>query len=210
MKNSIRTTELSTDKPKNLLKKESIAVLAGVSLLLTGNTSFAKTHKHSSTDETIKYSQAATEADEGGRFGLGFSTIGFNGLQNSSFTGVYTMNRDDLLQGFFSIPQTTPFNMGGAVLFKHTLVSSSNAGFHVGGGFGLASINNGGFSGANLGLNFALVAGFHFELPGVPHVVVHLDGGPNFSLINTNPNSQTNFSMTALSPALGASVLYLF
>jgi hypothetical protein len=59
-------------------------------------------------------------------------------------------------------------------------------------------------------MNISAIGGFHFELPGISHVMFHLDGGPTFNLVNTSPNTTTNFQVGALSPALGASVVYVF
>ena len=143
------------------------------------------------------------------RFGFGFSTIGFTGINGPSLTGLYDLNADDVLQGFFSVPQTSPFEMGFALLFKHTTLKSQTSGFHLGGGIGLSNLTNVGLASSYMGMNFTLVAGFHFEIPGVPSVVVHLDGGPSYQVLNTNP-SQTSLQIGPLSAALGASILYHF
>lgn len=178
-------------------------------------------HKHSpklvsESAGSVHYSQAAPDSpnpeSEPFRFGLGFST-----LQNvipqrtGTLTGIFNFNSLDALQLFLAIPQTSPaFNLGGAVFYKRTIAESQNAGFHLGGGVGLADVSQSGVTGANFGMNFTVLAGFHFQLPSIPHIVVHLDGGPSFSFYNTSPTSKTNFTLTPLSPALGLSILYFF
>jgi hypothetical protein len=170
-------------------------------------------HKGShSDDNSIEYSQSAESSynmSSETHYGLGFSTI-----QNSlpggaaALTGIVEFERVNAVQAFFSIPTTTPFNIAGVVLYKRTIVTSKGAGFHLGGGFGLASVNQG--YGASFLMNLTAVAGFHFEMPGIPHVLVHLDGGPSLNLFNSSPTTGTSFQVGALSPALGASVLYVF
>jgi hypothetical protein len=152
------------------------------------------------------------------RVALGFSTFqsglpsGAFYLNGTSLTGIFEFSRTDLVQIFLAIPTTSPFNIGGSAFLKHTLVEHQTSGFHVGAGIGMANINgSGGVSGPNLAMSFSAIGGFHFEMPGVPHVLVHLDGGATFYFVNTSPNNSTNsFNLNALSPALGASVLYAF
>jgi len=201
------------------MKKMNLVNLTVMSFLgfsIVADAASARTTTHRRTEESsIEYSQSATEStystSKGLRVGLGFSTVQ-NSLPGSTaaLTGIFDFDRSNMLQAFFSIPSTSPFNIAGVVLYKRTIAESRGAGFHLGGGFGLASVNDGGVAGANFAMNVAAVAGFHFELPGVPHVNVHLDGGPSFNLINTSPSTYTNFQVGALSPALGASVMYIF
>src|SRR5689334_15121759 len=47
-------------------------------------------------------------------FALGFSTFNMVGsLDNASLTALFNMNSLDTLQVFFSLPRTTPFEIGG-------------------------------------------------------------------------------------------------
>src|SRR6185312_4797178 len=110
----------------------------------------------------------------------------------------------DTIQGFFSIPLTNPFNLGANFFYKRTVAESHGAGFHVGGGFGMADTNLG--TGASFSLHLTAIVGLHLEIPGVEHVTIHLDGGPAYNLVNTSPITTTGFQVSALSPALGASV----
>ncbi len=167
--------------------------------------------------ESIQYSQSSTEAGNSasiaqkGRISVGFSTIQSTIPGSSAaLTSIYDLTRADALQGFFSIPNTSPFNIGFALFYKRTVAQSRGAGFHIGGGLGLASINGESIQGPAFAMTLSALAGFHFELPGISHVNVHLDGGPTFVLINTSPNTTTNFQVGALSPALGASIVYIF
>lgn len=169
-------------------------------------------------EKPLVYHQAAPRSTyfgstAGGKeatWGLGFSTIQ-NTLPGGSAAITAILNVDELntLQGFFYLPATSPFNIGALFLYKRTVTESRGAGFHIGGGLGMANVNDG-VSGASFALNLNAVAGFHFELPGIPHVMVHLDGGPSLNVVNTSPTTTTNFQIAALSPALGASVLYVF
>ncbi|MEO5968805.1 MAG: hypothetical protein ABIQ95_02670 [Bdellovibrionia bacterium] len=81
------------------------------------------------------------------------------------------------------------------------------AGFHVGGGIGIGNVAT--FNTSNLGFGLNLLGGFHFEVPGASHVMVSFDGGPSFNLIASTPSS-TSFQVSAFSPALGASIIYIF
>ncbi len=149
-------------------------------------------------------------AERASSLGAGFSTIQ-NAVPGNvpAFTITYDLASTDLLQGFFSIPQTNFLNLGGALFYKHTLTQSRGAGFHIGAGAGLGILNTG--LGGTFSMSLTALGGFHFQLPGIPHIIVHLDGGPNFTVLNTNPiATQTNFQFGGLSPALGASILYLF
>ncbi len=161
-------------------------------------------------DSSLSYSQAAPEstysASKPMNYALGFSTIQSTiPGSTSAITGIVDFDRYNTLQAFFSIPSTSPyFNIGGAAIYKRTIAESRGAGFHVGGGLGMANQNN------NFAMNLSAVGGFHFELPGLSHVMVHLDGGPTLALVNPLPGATTSLQMGALSAALGASILYVF
>lgn len=172
-----------------------------------------------SDESSITYRRSEPESSSHSeRFALGFSTFqsglpaGATYFNGTSLTGIWELDRLNMIQIFFAIPRTSPFNIGGSAFFKHSLVEHQTSGFHVGAGIGMASINGtGGVAGANFAMSFSAIGGFHFELPGVPHVLVHLDGGATYYFVNTSPSTSTNdFNLNALSPALGASVLYAF
>ena len=191
---------------------KNITLLVTVSLFAVSYTAEAR-DKSTRSDNSVRYTQAASESiyssRGAGNFGLGFSTIQATVPGGTSaITATIDLSRVDALQAFFSIPQTSPFNIGAAVLYKRTIAESRGAGFHIGGGLGMGNINTG--FGSAFAMNFSAVGGFHFEMPGIPHISVHLDGGPTFNLITTSPSTTTNFQIAALSPALGASILYIF
>jgi hypothetical protein len=151
-------------------------------------------------------SEAEVSVSESKRFGLGFSTLQsiIPGGSASSIAGFLALDNINSISVFLSLPTTSPFSFGLAGLFKRTISGNKAAGFHVGGGVGVSNIVS-----SSLGLGLNILGGIHFELPGAPQVLVNLDGGPSLSLISSSP-SQTSFSITAFSPALGASVVYLF
>jgi len=140
------------------------------------------------------------------QFGIGFSTItqAMTGGNDTSITGTIDFLPMETIQVFLGIPQTTTgFGIGGGALFKRTLAGSHETGFHIGGGMGLAVINT------VFRMNFSLIAGVHFSLPGLPQIRVHLDGGPSIT-VNASSPTTSNFQLSSLSSALGASVVYIF
>lgn len=143
------------------------------------------------------------------RFGLGFATVQsvIPGSAAGTVTGFFELDKMNSVQAFLSLPSTSPFSFGVAGLYKHTISGNKASGFHIGGGIGIANIAT--LNSSTLGLGLNLLGGIHFELPGAPQILVNLDGGPSFTLISSSP-SQSNFQLAAFSPALGASVVYLF
>jgi hypothetical protein len=211
------------------MKQTKLVILGILLSIIALPAAEAREHTHkkrtSHAEEAIEYGQAAPEsvytATRADQFGLGFSTYqNAPTNQNSStligtaaITGIYNLSNLDQIQGFFSIPQTSPFNVTFGSLYKRTISQYKGAGFHVGGGFGLGNYNTTTYndqSASSFTLGISAIGGFHFEMPGVNHILVQLDGGPFFTLVNTSPNAKTNFQVGALSPALGASVLYVF
>ena len=190
-----------------------VTLILFTSLGLLGGPAEAKERhsRHHASLEQITLQQAAAESsDETSHFGLGFSTYSGALSTNvfpsfsSAITGILEFSSKDSLQVFFSLPRTDGgLALGGAGLYKRTISQGQNAGFHVGGGLGMATTNG------TFGLSITAIGGFHFNLPGVSKVQVHLDGGPSFTLQNSTP-SRTDFSLAALSPAFGASILYRF
>ena len=170
----------------------------------------SKSHSHQSSE--VHYSQAeASSSSKNYSLQLGLSTItnaanlrGATALTagGTSITALIELTHLDMIQAFVSIPTTlTHFNLDVLGMYKRTILDDGNYGFHVGAGFGLGTFQS------DFILNFMGVAGFHFEVPGAPHMKIHLDAGPSLTLINSTP-SQTSFQIGALSPALGLSVLY--
>lgn len=160
----------------------------------------------------VHYSQAeASSSNKNYSLQLGLSTItsapNLRGATSiaaggTSITALLELTHLDSLQAFISIPTTlTDFNLDVLGMYKRTILDDGSYGIHVGAGFGLGALQS------NLIVTFMGVAGLHFEVPGAPHVKIHLDAGPSLTLINSTP-SQTSFQIGALSPALGLSVLY--
>ena len=175
------------------------------------------------TQNVVRYSQAeSVSTSQAYKLQVGLSTITnapANYSQRSvtggtSITGLMEISKTDSIQAFFAIPSTSGLSVDALGLYKKTLIDDGSYGLHVGAGFGLGILNSpapailaAGQSSSNLVLNFVGVAGIHFEVPGAPHLKIHLDGGPSITIINSTP-SQTSFQLGGLSPALGLSVLY--
>lgn len=206
----------------NMTKAETVFALAVAVLVASSPLAHAKSSKLKAakgrevTETPIQYTQSSAsvtsiEQGEEIKYAVGFSTVQ-NAVPGSTaaITGMIQLTPVDTFQAFFTIPSTSPFEIGGAGLYKRTIASSKGAGFHVGGGLGLGSISGKAAGGNFFSMNLSVIGGFHFELPGIPHVVAHLDGGPAFSLVTTDPSTTTNFQVGALSAALGASIVYLF
>ncbi len=175
-----------------------------------------KKYGNRQNDSSVKYRQSAPESAEtysnDKSFALGYSTIALPFQDGfGSITGLCKWDRLDAIQTFLTIPRTSPFNIAASVLYKRTVLESEGAGFHLGGGLGLGSANGG--TGGNFIMNMSAIAGFHFPVPGASQIMVHIDGGPNFTLYNIGSGAasttQTNFQMTPLSPALGLSIVYI-
>jgi hypothetical protein len=190
--------------------------IAGLTLVLSGGLNYAeakdKSHKHSE-ESSITYRRS--ERESGGdstksRYGFGFSTysLPIPGTSTAAMSGSIGLDNLNMIQVHLAIPGTSPgFNIGGSVFLKHTCYDVKGAGFHFGAGVGVADVNAGGNTGAHLELSFSAIGGVHFEVPGTSNLMVYLDGGPTFYLINTDP-SRSSFMLAPLSSALGASILY--
>ena len=141
------------------------------------------------------------------RWGVGFASATNIIGADSALAAWCEVSPGNAIQGYFSVMHTTPrgaFGVGG--IFKHTLVESQNAGLHIGGGLGIASVDNKTATGSAMGLFLNGVAGIHIELPSIPHVRIEFDGGPSFVSVDGN----SNFQIASVSPLLGITVLYMF
>lgn len=147
------------------------------------------------------YTPAATPT----RIGLGLATSEKITGSPTALTAMFDLRGDNWIQTYFSLPSTSPFQFGIAGLFKHTILETMNAGIHIGGGLGIGTLPNG-EGGHNFALAIDGVVGVHFAFPGASALRIDLDAGPSFQIVDGN----TNFSIGALSPALGLSVLYFF
>ena len=161
------------------------------------------------TSISVTSSDAFAESRRGGSgsgFSLGISTVEPAGTGNgTSVTGLFNFTAVDSLQVLFAIPTTTGnFNIFGSGLYKRTILGNKQAGLHVGGGVGAGAVAG------NFSFLVAALGGFHFDVPNLPQVSVHLDAGPAFQFTDTSPSTTTNFRVSALSSALGLSVFYNF
>ncbi len=166
-----------------------------------------------SQKQTVVYEQSAPSESTDMEFAAGFSTLnpvpfGNTSLNHQSLTAILKINEWDKIQGVFAIPGTSPFLIGGMALYKRTLLKSQNAGLHVGGGLGIG--NGNGQFGTGFAMSLTALAGFYFNIPSIPQIETHLDGGAQFTLRDDYPSSDKSFSFGALSPTLGLSVVYYF
>jgi hypothetical protein len=147
-------------------------------------------------------------------FGSASSRIGFGFATSQNVTGTDTaltlwfgLSGANAIQAYFVIPSTNPFQVMVAGIIKHSVAEAGPAGFHIGGGFGIGGLERSVRAAGNgVVLTVNGVAGFRFPVPGASNILVNLDGGPSFQLFD----SDANFEINALSPGLGASVVYLF
>jgi hypothetical protein len=147
------------------------------------------------------------------KYGVGIAAVERLTGTTTALTGSVQFSQDDLFQAFFGIGGTNgAFQFGIAGLYKHTVTEAESVGFHVGGGFGVANVVSSVTVGATTvssdKMAFALTAigGIHFSLPQVSRLKFSVDAGP----ILTISDNVTDFSIQALSPALGLSVIYQF
>lgn len=175
---------------------------------LFGLNAFAKEHhsekKHGNAVEShVTYRQSSASSASGKSVGFGFSTL-TGVLTSPSLTMTIDLTEMDTVQALASIGSTNPFQFSAGAIYKRTVSGSQETGFHVGGGFALGN------PGTLFAFNLSALAGFHFSIPGLSQVRFHLDGGPSFTFVNTPVASTTQFMLQPLSPALGASIVYIF
>ena len=173
--------------------------------------SFAATKKHAQasapTMDVTTYSRASESRSSAGEgeTALGASTdfvLGASGVP--TLTAVFDISSQEMVQVFLGVGGTSGvFQIGLGGLFKHTVTGSKALGLHIGGGFAYANISNG-VGGSNSAITFAGVAGVHARFPGLERLALHFDAGPEVTIAN----SVTNFTLGALSPALGLSIVY--
>ena len=145
------------------------------------------------------------------KFGLGVS--GTSGLTPSPTAGARSaeaslwveFNETSALQGLFGIATTSPFVFGAGAIYKHNLIGSWSQGFHVGGGTVLGAGSNG-FGGTVFVATLAGVAGLHFKVPSVDHVMLQADLGPALAI----QDGSASFAFGTFGPFLGLSVHYIF
>lgn len=202
--NDLTKNNLQRDKYSMKTKNRMALIILAIMIFNFEGISFAR--EHSSRRVA---SDAEVTVSETKRFGLGFATLQsvIPGSSAGLIAGVVEFDKLNSITLLLSLPTTSPFALGVGGLYKHTVSGSQAAGFHVGGGIGIGNITALNTSYLGFGLN--ILGGFHFEVPGAPQVSVSFDGGPSFNLIASTP-SQTNFQVSAFSPALGASIIYLF
>ncbi len=136
-------------------------------------------------------------------YGVGFAAVEHLTGTPTALTGVYQFDSYNLIQAFFAIESTSPigrFNVAG--LYKHSIIQGENAGLHIGFGLGAGNVETD--HGGEFAFAMVAVGGIHLSVPGLSNVKIHLDGGPQFSIIDSN----SSFAIRALSPALGLSLYY--
>ena len=186
-------------------KNKKTALLVGLTILSMSSVSLAKDRHSKSTQEShsVSYHQAASSSSSSKNLGFGFSTLTGVGT-TPSLTASLDLTEMDQVQGLFSINTTNPFQFSVGAMYKRTVAGGQETGFHLGAGFNIGN------PATLFAFNLQALAGFHFSIPGLSQVRIHMDGGPAFLFTNTPLVSTTQFSLTSLSAALGASVIYIF
>ncbi|MCM2324426.1 MAG: hypothetical protein NDJ90_14300 [Oligoflexia bacterium] len=155
---------------------------------------------------TVAQEQDFGYATSSAKFGLGVASASQLTGAQSSLTGVMELDPNTTIQALLSMPSTSPFEFSLGGLFKYTVAGSPNVGFHIGGGLTLGALSNPVTGDSAFALGIAGIGGLHFPLTSSRQVMLHLDGGPAFSLID----GEADFAIGALSGLLGVSVLYMF
>jgi hypothetical protein len=157
---------------------------------------------------TQSASDTASEASSDYVYGVGFATANHLTFTDTSVTGWLELGDGNAIQAFAALGGVDPFAFGIGGLFKRTVIGTQASGVHFGGGVGIGTTAGGGTSSANSNFTFALsgVAGFHFIVPNTERILINLDGGPTMTIVDDD----VDFTVGALSPVLGLSVLFLF
>ena len=187
-------------------KNIKTSLLVGLAILSASSVALAKDRhgsKNSQESRSVSYHQSAASSSSSKNFGFGFTTLG-GVLTTPSLTASIDLTELDTIQALASISTTNPFQFSVGAMYKRTVAGNQETGFHLGGAFNLGNPSS------VFAFNLQALAGFHFSLPGLSQIRISMDGGPAFLFANTAVASTTQFSMTSLSAALGASVIYIF
>jgi hypothetical protein len=138
------------------------------------------------------------------RVGVGFSSLtNFTGAASSAAV-LLKLNDKNAIQLLLSVPSASPFQFSVGGQYKATVAQHQNAGFHLGAGLSIGSLAVGGRNVFAVAIN--PLAGFHLPLIAGDRVELHLDGGPNLTLLD----GTADFTIGAHSALLGATLVYLF
>lgn len=152
------------------------------------------------TTETI--TTRTTTVEQTFPWGFGVATAPAVTETTTAVTAYIHLDERQVVQAYFGIERTNPFNFGVGALYKRIVAGNQAGGLHIGGGGGVGSRA----TPSTFFFRLTGVAGIHFELPGIRNVLIQADAGPSF-LASSGNNS---FSVGALSPLLGLSLVYLF
>jgi hypothetical protein len=199
------------------MKKHTKLSLVALTLLACFGSSLTPAHAKERTKKASALAKVSTlapdapSADESRspaegkpRFGLGLASVSGLTQTQTAITGWFELDRKNAFQGFIGFGGTSPVQIMGAALFKHLLAESGNAGFHLGGGFGIGATSAA--ASTAFGLTVTGVMGVRYSLGENSRTILQFDGGPLFSLVG----SSSNFTIGALSANLGASIIYNF
>lgn len=182
-------------------------VTFGMVIALGSNVAFARGVNRKVSAENTEVANLTNTSDQlsfsGQSFALGYTVGGPMTATVYSLTAMYKLSEKDLLQPFFVIPGTNPFQISSAMAYKRTLASGQNSSFHVGAGLGVGSIASNRATGGNsFYFSASAIAGLAFRFSGTPNIQIHVDGGPCFQ----TGDGTSNFTVDLLS----ASVVYWF
>jgi hypothetical protein len=170
--------------------------------------------KNSSSDTISTSSSAADKSNF--RFGIGAATYSPTSA-SPSLVALFHFDQRNTLQPMFGIAGTSGtflFSMG--AIYRHAMALGNNAGFHIGGSFGVGTASGGSrtatvAAGATPSTNHLVitmggVAGIQYHLPGTDDLVMYLDAGPQFGI----DDGDANFAIGPFSAIFGATIVYLF
>jgi hypothetical protein len=128
----------------------------------------------------------------------------FTGSSTSpAVSSLFTLGDIAALQFYVGIPTINPFNVGGGVNFKYSVVGDNSKGFHIGGGIAVGAA--GGSLARTVFINVVPNFGLHFEI--VERVLVSFDTSLAFN-IRTASASNLELTLGGNSNLLGASILF--
>lgn len=138
---------------------------------------------------------ASTSGSQGGGTssgGLKFSDVGIGAAfmsgnvvnSSTSLTGYFGMNQDCVIQPYLTIAGTSPFAFGFGGHYKHTVARHGDAGFHLGGGFGLGTAATGAANNTDFFVKFNALAGLNFRFRDFNNLVFAVDFGPTLGILD--------------------------
>ncbi len=178
--------------------------------IIQAHPAFAQDHHHESQPASYE-SPSSSYSSMDHKWGLGVATFLPGALipGTGALTGWIGITPEFGIEPLVDISGTNSFQFAVGALAKYTVVNVGAAGFHIGGGLTLGSVNS--LKPTTLNAHdflFGLTGlmGVHFTIPGTSNIVAAFDGGPMLNITG----GTANFILEPLSVLAGFSVMYLF